>query len=46
MTIRNKLYLNFGIVLSTVLVLLAVNLLAVRREHEIKAAAQFVKGLK
>jgi len=40
MTIRNKLYLNFGIVLSTVLVLLAVNLLAVRREHEIKAAAQ------
>jgi methyl-accepting chemotaxis protein len=40
MTIRKKLYLNFGIILATVLVLLAVNLLAVRREHETKAAAQ------
>jgi len=39
MNIRNKLYLNFGIILGTVLVLLAVNLLAVRREHETKAAA-------
>ena len=40
MTIRKKLYLNFGIVLATVLVLLAVNLLAVRRERGTKAAAQ------
>ncbi len=40
MTIRKKLYLNFGIILATVLVLLAVNLLAVRREHETKAATQ------
>jgi len=40
MTIKKKLYLNFGIILATVLVLLAVNLLAVWREHETKAAAQ------
>jgi methyl-accepting chemotaxis protein len=40
MSIRKKLYLNFGIILATVLVLLAVNILAVRREHETKAAAQ------
>jgi len=40
MTIRKKLYLNFGIILATVLLLLAVNLAAVRREHETKAAAQ------
>jgi methyl-accepting chemotaxis protein len=40
MTIRKKLYLNFGIILATVLVLLAVNLLAVRREHETRAATQ------
>ena len=40
MTIRKKLYLNFGIIVATVLVLLAVNLIAVRREHEAKAAAQ------
>jgi len=40
MTIGKKLYLNFGIILAAVLVLLAVNLLAVRREHETKAAAQ------
>ena len=31
MNIGKKLYLNFGIILATVLVLLAVNLLAVRR---------------
>ena len=31
MNIRNKLYLNFGIILATVLVLLAVNLMAVHR---------------
>jgi len=40
MTIGKKLYVNFGIILGAVLVLLAVNLLAVRREHETKAAAQ------
>ncbi|MGA9529111.1 MAG: methyl-accepting chemotaxis protein [Terriglobales bacterium] len=40
MNIRKKLYLNFGIILATVLALLAVNLIAVRREHETKAAAQ------
>jgi len=40
MNIGKKLYLNFGIILATVLILLAVNLLAVRREHETKAAAQ------
>ena len=40
MKIGKKLYLNFGIILATVLVLLAVNLLAVWREHETKAAAQ------
>jgi methyl-accepting chemotaxis protein len=40
MNIRKKLYLNFGIILAMVLVLLGVNLTAVRREHETKAAAQ------
>jgi methyl-accepting chemotaxis protein len=40
MNIRKKLYMNFGIILAMVLVLLAVNLTAVRREHETKAAAQ------
>ncbi len=40
MSIRKQLYVSFGIVLATVLVLLAVNLAAVWREHEAKAAAQ------
>ena len=40
MNIRKKLYINFGIILAMVLVLLAVNLTAVRREHEAKASAQ------
>ena len=40
MNIRNKLYLNFGIILLTVLLLLAINLIAMKREHETKAAAQ------
>ena len=40
MTIGKKLYLSFGIILATVLVLLAINLVAVQREHETKAAAQ------
>jgi methyl-accepting chemotaxis protein len=40
MKIGNKLYLSFGIILATVLVLLAINLYGVHREHEAKAAAQ------
>ena len=40
MTIKKQLYVSFGIILATVLVLLAVNLVAVRREHDAKAAAQ------
>ncbi len=40
MNIKKKLYVSFGIVLGTVLLLLAVNLYGVHREHETKAAAQ------
>jgi methyl-accepting chemotaxis protein len=40
MKIGNKLYLSFGIILATVLMLLAINLYGVHREHETKAAAQ------
>jgi len=40
MNIGKKLYSSFGIILTTVLVLLAINLLGVHREHETKAAAQ------
>src|SRR5580698_3913683 len=40
MNIGKKLYLSFGIILGTVLLLLAINLIAVQREHETKAAAQ------
>jgi methyl-accepting chemotaxis protein len=39
MTIGKKLYMNFGIILSLVVVLFLVNLLAVQREHAAKAAA-------
>jgi CHASE3 domain sensor protein len=39
MNIGKKMYLSFGIILATVLVLLAINLIAVQREHETKAAA-------
>jgi methyl-accepting chemotaxis protein len=39
MTIRQKLYVNFGAVLAMVVVLLFVNLIAVQREHSAKAAA-------
>jgi len=39
MSISKQLYKNFGYVLSMVLVLLAVNLIAVQREHSAKAAA-------
>ena len=40
MTIGKKLYISFGIILATVLILLAINLVAVEREHDTKAAAQ------
>jgi methyl-accepting chemotaxis protein len=40
MTIGKKLYKNFGIILSMVVVLFIVNLLAVQREHAAKKAAQ------
>jgi methyl-accepting chemotaxis protein len=40
MNIGKKLYLSFGVILATVLVLLAINLGAVQREHDTKAAAQ------
>ncbi len=39
MTIGKKLYLNFGIILTTVLILFLVNWMAVQREHSAKAAA-------
>jgi len=39
MTIGRKLYTNFGIILTTVVVMFLVNLLAVRREHAAKTAA-------
>ena len=39
MTIGKKLYFNFGIVLTAVLVLFIVNFFAVQREHAAKAAA-------
>jgi methyl-accepting chemotaxis protein len=39
MTIGKKLYLNFGIILTMVVILFLVNLLAVQREHAAKAAA-------
>jgi methyl-accepting chemotaxis protein len=40
MTIKKKLYVSFGVILGTVLALLAINLYGVHREHETKAAAQ------
>jgi methyl-accepting chemotaxis protein len=40
MTIGKKLYMNFGIILVAVVLLLVVNLVAVWREHDTKAAAQ------
>src|SRR3979409_1457426 len=39
MTIGKRLYLNFGIILTMVVVLFLVNLVAVQREHAAKAAA-------
>src|SRR5215467_14854234 len=40
MTIGKKLYLNFGLILATVVILLVVNLWVVHREHDAKAADQ------
>ena len=40
MTIGKKLYMNFGIILTTVVVLFLVNWSAVQREHDTKKAAQ------
>ncbi|MGA2965721.1 MAG: methyl-accepting chemotaxis protein [Terriglobales bacterium] len=40
MNIGKKLYISFGVILGTVLLLLTINLIAVAREHEAKAAAQ------
>src|SRR5882724_7211611 len=39
MTIGKKLYMNFGIILTAVVVLFVVNFLAVQREHAAKDAA-------
>jgi methyl-accepting chemotaxis protein len=46
MTIGKKLYVNFGIILSMVVVLFLVNLLAVQREHAAKDAARASLELK
>jgi len=40
MSIRKQLYLSFGVILAMVLILLAVNMAAVWREHAAKSAAQ------
>ncbi|HEY1678999.1 MAG TPA: methyl-accepting chemotaxis protein [Candidatus Sulfotelmatobacter sp.] len=40
MTIGKKLYVNFGIILTTVLILFLVNWFAVQREHSAKKAAE------
>ena len=42
MNIGKKLYISFGVILSMVLVLLAINLIAVQREHETKAAQRSI----
>ena len=46
MTIGKKLYLNFGIILTTVVVLFLVNLSAVRREHAAKALADSTNAVR
>jgi methyl-accepting chemotaxis protein len=46
MTIGKKLYMNFGIILTMVVVLFLVNLLAVQREHAAKAASTASRQLK
>ncbi len=40
MTIRKKLYINFGAILAMVVVLFLINMIAVEREHSVKQAAQ------
>ncbi len=40
MTIRKKLYINFGAILAMVVVLFLINMIAVEREHSAKSAAQ------
>ncbi len=40
MTIRKKLYLNFGAILAMVVVLFLINMIAVEREHSVKQSAQ------
>jgi methyl-accepting chemotaxis protein len=44
MSIRKKLYLNFGLVLSIVLILCLLNLVAVQREHSARTATQQAFG--
>jgi len=44
MNIGKKLYLSFGGILATVVILSAVILLAVYREHDTKAAAPTLHG--
>ena len=44
MNIGKKLYISFGVILSMVLVLLAINLIAVQREHETKAAQRSARS--
>jgi hypothetical protein len=44
MNIGKKLYINLGIILSMVLVLLAINLIAVQRERETKAAQRSARS--
>jgi len=39
MTIKKKLYLNFGLILTMVVVLFLVNMIAVQREHAAKSAS-------
>src|ERR1700747_2402044 len=46
MTIGKKLYVNFGIILTMVLVLFLVNWMAVQREHDAKKTAQESLDLK
>jgi methyl-accepting chemotaxis protein len=45
MTIGKKLYVNFGIILTTVLILFLVNWMAVQREHAAKDAAKAAQEL-
>ena len=44
MTIGKKLYVSFGIILTTVVVLFLVNWSAVQREHTAKASAAAVSA--